>query len=170
MLSNFNERLIYFVFICFQRDNIYSKHASLSSSVSLNNLVSHRGPQNTDDEECTVFREGPIATKSTPQNQIKTQSYNTIVHKPHLRSSRSTDNIHLPGSSHKIALVTSADPHVNNIVVSEQPKDEKDAVQRLDQLSLSSPRDHPNKLQQVKYVFLTVVFKPNLNFKKNTVE
>lgn len=31
--------------------------------------------------------------------------------------------------------MTSADPHVNNIVVTTGPKDERDAVSRLDQLS-----------------------------------
>lgn len=56
-----------------------------------------------------------------------------------LRSAKSTNDISAEDTSHKIALVTSADPHVNNIVVSGGPKNERDAVLRLDQLSSTSP-------------------------------
>lgn len=62
-----------------------------------------------------------------------------------LRSSRSTDDLS-EDTSHKIALLTSADPHVNNIVVTGGPKDERDAVFRLEQLS--SPSASASRVRQ----------------------
>lgn len=62
-----------------------------------------------------------------------------------LRSSRSTDDLS-EDTSHKIALLTSADPHVNNIVVTGGPKDERDAVYRLEQLS--SPSTSASRVRQ----------------------
>ena len=119
---------------------------ALASSLSLNNLLLHEKDRDDDDndddddedeeEACTIFRDGPIKTKSSQLHRNKPRTYNTILRKPPLRSTRSTNDVRISSGGHKIALTTTTDPHVNNIVISEGPKDEKDAVSRLEQLSL----------------------------------
>ncbi|KAK7087048.1 hypothetical protein SK128_018758 [Halocaridina rubra] len=91
-----------------------------------------------ENEEITAFREGSVSsyTHTTPK-PIAYLSSNHIHYKPTLRNTRSSSDV-TDDTSHKIALVTSADPHVNNIVVLGGPKDEKDAVSRLEELSSPS--------------------------------
>ncbi|KAK8390410.1 hypothetical protein O3P69_010236 [Scylla paramamosain] len=84
------------------------------------------------EEQRTAFRD---AKPSPVQPACHLPSHLTL--KSTLRSSRSTDDLS-EDTSHKIALLTSADPHVNNIVVTGGPKDERDAVFRLEQLSSAS--------------------------------
>lgn len=93
------------------------------------------------EEQRTAFRDpkpSPIHTASRyPQSNGSLKAT--------LRSSRSTDDLS-EDTSHKIALLTSADPHVNNIVVTGGPKDERDAVFRLEQLS--SPPASASRVRQ----------------------
>ncbi|XP_071534307.1 uncharacterized protein [Panulirus ornatus] len=104
-------------------------------SRSLSNLSA--ALREEDDEQRTAFRDaGPAHTHYvTPTHALLTPTH--AHYKPTLRSTRSTNDV-TEDTNHKIALMTSADPHVNNIVVTGGPKDERDALFRLDQLSSPS--------------------------------
>ncbi|XP_042220719.1 flocculation protein FLO11-like isoform X2 [Homarus americanus] len=117
-----------------QRDA--SHRLSSVGSRSLSNLSAALREED-DEEQRTAFRDGsPSYTHSI--SSTRTLLTPTHAHyKPILRSTRSSNDV-TEDTNHKIALVTSADPHVNNIVVSGGPKDERDAVFRLDQLSSPS--------------------------------
>lgn len=92
------------------------------------------------EEQRTAFRDPKPSTIHTSRLP---PSHGSL--KAALRSSRSTDDLS-EDTSHKIALLTSADPHVNNIVVTGGPKDERDAVFRLEQLS--SPSVSASRVRQ----------------------
>lgn len=115
----------------FQRDANHRIGSSLSSR-SLGNL-SAALREEEDEEQRTAFRDAPTSqAHPSPARGLLTPTH--AHYKPALRSTRSSSDV-TDDTSHKIALVTSADPHVNNIVVTTGPKDERDAVSRLDQLS-----------------------------------
>ncbi|KAK3860029.1 hypothetical protein Pcinc_033881 [Petrolisthes cinctipes] len=128
-----------------QRDA--SHRISSINSRSLSNLSTAIRDEDNE-EQRTAFREAsfsptyPASHHTSPLNHYNTKKHYTLhnkMHRPTLRSAKSTNDVSTEDTSHKIALVTSADPHVNNIVVSGGPKNEKDAVLRLDQLSSTSP-------------------------------
>ncbi|XP_045605049.1 serine-rich adhesin for platelets isoform X7 [Procambarus clarkii] len=116
-----------------QRDA--SHRLSSVGTRSLSNLSA--ALREEEDEQRTVFRDGsPPYTRSVSSTRALLMP--THAHyKSTLRSTRSSNDV-TEDTNHKIALVTSADPHVNNIVVTGGPKDERDAVFRLDQLSSPS--------------------------------
>ncbi|KAK8740435.1 hypothetical protein OTU49_002907 [Cherax quadricarinatus] len=107
------------------------------STIGSRSLCNLSAALREEDEQRTSFRDGsPPYTRSV--SSTRTFLMPTHGHyKPKLRSTRSSNDV-TEDTSHKIALVTSADPHVNNIVVTGGPKDERDAVFRLEQLSSPS--------------------------------
>ncbi|XP_042892793.1 nucleolar protein dao-5-like isoform X10 [Penaeus japonicus] len=127
-----------------QRDASHRIGSSLSSR-SLGNL-STALREEEDEEQRTAFRDAPPSTQAHHPSPIRGLVTPTHAHyKPALRSTRSSSDV-TDDTSHKIALVTSADPHVNNIVVTTAPKDERDAVSRLDQLSNPSASSRTSTL------------------------
>ncbi|XP_069994411.1 uncharacterized protein [Penaeus vannamei] len=126
-----------------QRDANHRFGSSLSSR-SLGNL-SAALREEEDEEQRTAFRDAPTsqAHPSPTRGGLLTPTH--AHYKPALRSTRSSSDV-TDDTSHKIALVTSADPHVNNIVVTTGPKDERDAVSRLDQLSNPSASSRTSTL------------------------
>ncbi|CAL4086976.1 unnamed protein product, partial [Meganyctiphanes norvegica] len=110
-----------------QRDAAIRSGSRISgTSRSMSNLLIQE--EEDEEEETTAFRDAPYAAMTLQRNKY-------VGNKSSLRSAVSTSDLR---SDHKIALVTSADPHVNNIVITQGPKDEKDAVSRLEQLSSPS--------------------------------
>ncbi|XP_047499905.1 PDZ domain-containing protein 7-like isoform X7 [Penaeus chinensis] len=125
-----------------QRDANHRIGSSLSSR-SLGNL-SAALREEEDEEQRTAFRDGPTSqAHPSPARGLLTPTH--AHYKPALRSTRSSSDV-TDDTSHKIALVTSADPHVNNIVVTTGPKNERDAVSRLDQLSNPSASSRTSTL------------------------
>ncbi|XP_068245638.1 serine-rich adhesin for platelets isoform X2 [Palaemon carinicauda] len=114
-----------------QRDASHRLNASNSRSMC--NLSV--GFRDDDNEESTAFRDtGPPYSPAMPSpSRLPAPTH----YKPALRSTRSSSDVS-SDTSHKIALVTSNDPHVSNIVVTGGPKNERDAVSRLEQLSSPS--------------------------------
>ncbi|XP_063606335.1 uncharacterized protein LOC134781184 isoform X5 [Penaeus indicus] len=125
-----------------QRDANHRIGSSLSSR-SLGNL-SAALREEEDEEQRTAFRDAPTSqAHPSPARGLLTPTH--AHYKPALRSTRSSSDV-TDDTSHKIALVTSADPHVNNIVVTTGPKNERDAVSRLDQLSNPSASSRTSTL------------------------
>ncbi|XP_064111097.1 uncharacterized protein LOC135218597 isoform X4 [Macrobrachium nipponense] len=114
-----------------QRDANHRLNAS--NSRSLCNLSV--GFRDDDNEESTAFRDTghPYSPVVPSASRLPAHTH----YKPALRSTRSSSDVS-SDTSHKIALVTSHDPHVSNIVVTGGPKNERDAVSRLEQLSSPS--------------------------------
>ncbi|XP_076053857.1 uncharacterized protein LOC143032754 isoform X7 [Oratosquilla oratoria] len=165
-----------------QRDTTHHyRHRSGSGSAcaSSGGLTASRSVSNLtnalrEDEERTSFRDPTSSSSSSghfcQKGTATARSYGTASvssryhyqhhhHRAALRASRSVEDITSEGADHKIALLTSAEPNVNNIVVTGpdggcgvgggggggggglvvggggDARDEMDAVLRLDQLS-----------------------------------
>ncbi|XP_066957476.1 uncharacterized protein [Macrobrachium rosenbergii] len=114
-----------------QRDANHRLNAS--NSRSLCNLSV--GFRDDDNEESTAFRDTGLSYSPVMPSASRLPAHSH--YKPALRSTRSSSDVS-SDTSHKIALVTSHDPHVSNIVVTGGPKNERDAVSRLEQLSSPS--------------------------------
>lgn len=119
--------------------NYYSGSSSSASAAAIRqassttNLLNYQEVTYIQSPSCTSDDESSVA------NTVYSNSRHSTIASQ--RSGKDKLNQYGGGApgSHKIALVTTCDPHVNNIVVTAtRHRDEKDAVSRLDQLSCSS--------------------------------